>query len=47
MTAKSLVPKAAKQAGYDFNELVKQILVSAFGTVILPAIQADTQVPLQ
>ena len=47
MTAKSLVPKAAKQAGYDFNELVKQILVSAFGTVILPAIQKDTQVSLK
>lgn len=36
MTNKSLVPKAAKQAGYEFNDLVQHILVTAFGEDILP-----------
>jgi D-alanine-D-alanine ligase len=35
MTQKSLVPKAALQAGYSFAELVRCILVDAFGDSIL------------
>lgn len=44
MTAKSLVPKAAKHAGYDFNDLVKHILVAAFGTDILSTASHNTEV---
>jgi D-alanine-D-alanine ligase len=35
MTQKSLVPKAALQAGYSFSELVKLILVDAFGKSVI------------
>ncbi len=35
MTQTSLVPKAALQAGYSFNDLVKAILVDAFSPAIL------------
>jgi D-alanine-D-alanine ligase len=42
MTQKSLVPKAALQAGYSFTELVKSILVDAFGDVIVQSVKFDT-----
>lgn len=47
MTPKSLVPKAALQAGYSFVDLVKTILVDAFGEVVIAAPSKLNQPPLK